>query len=60
MGDDKIKIVIFADNTTFYLRGISSLNKMQVIVKLYVDVSTSKWNFSKNQTLIARNDAIFH
>ena len=33
--DHEIKIVSFADNTTIFLRDISCLNRIQVILKLY-------------------------
>ena len=36
IGDHKIKIVNFADNTTIFLRrDITCLNRIQVILKLY-------------------------
>ena len=36
IGDHKIKIVSFADNTTIFLRrDITCLNRIQVILKLY-------------------------
>ena len=49
----EIKIVNFADNTTIFLRDITCLNRIQVILKLYEDASTSKINFSKSQALLA-------
>ena len=35
IGDHDIKIVNFADNTTIFLRDITCLNRVQVILKLY-------------------------
>ena len=43
----EIKVVNFANDTTKLLRAITSLNRIQVILKLYKDASTSKINFSK-------------
>ena len=41
IGDHEIKMVNFADDTTIYLRNITCLNRIQVILKLYEDVSTT-------------------
>ena len=49
IGDHEIKIVNFADNTTIFLKDITCLNRIQVILKLYKDASCSKINFSKIQ-----------
>ena len=49
IGDHEIKIVNFADNTTIFLRAITCLNRIQVILKLNENVSSSKINFSKSQ-----------
>ena len=35
IGDHEIKIVNFADNTTIFLRDITCLNRIQVILKPY-------------------------
>ena len=35
IGDHEIKIVNFADNTTIFLRNITCLNRIQVILRLY-------------------------
>ena len=35
IGDHEIKIVNFADNTTIFLRYITCLNRIQLILKLY-------------------------
>ena len=35
IGDHDIKIASFADNTTIFLRDISCLNRIQVILKPY-------------------------
>ena len=49
IGDHEIKTVNFADDTTIFLRDITCLNGIQVILKLYEDGSSSKINFSKRQ-----------
>ena len=49
IGDHGIKIVNFADDTTVFLRDITCLDKIQVILKVYEDASGSKINFSKTQ-----------
>ena len=38
IGDHEIKIVNFADDTTIFLRDITCLNIMQLILKLYENV----------------------
>ena len=48
IGDHEIKIVNFADDTTIFIRGITCLNRMQVILKLYEEASSSKINVSKS------------
>ena len=35
IGDHKIKIVNFADNTTIFFRDINCFNRIQMILKLY-------------------------
>ena len=50
IGDHEIEITNFADDTTILLREITCLNRIQVILKLYEDESSSKINFSKSQT----------
>ena len=50
IGDHEIKIVNFADNTTIFLKDITSLDRIQVILKLYEDAFSSKITFSKSQT----------
>ena len=49
IGDHKIKTVNFANDTTIFLRDITCLDRIQLILKLYEDASSSKINFSKNQ-----------
>ena len=49
IGDHEIKIVNFADDTTIFLRDITCLDRIQVILKLYEDASSSVINFSKSQ-----------
>ena len=49
IGDHEIKKVNFADDTTIFLKDISCLDRIQVILKLYEDASRSKINFSKSQ-----------
>ena len=48
--DHEIKIVIFAEDTTVFLRKITCLNRIKVILKLYEYAYSSKVNFSKSQT----------
>ena len=50
IGDHEIEIVNFADNTTIFLRDTTCLNRIQVILKLYKDLSSLKINISKSQT----------
>ena len=47
IGDHQIKNVDFADSTIIFLKHITCLNSIQVILKLYEDASSSKLNFSK-------------
>ena len=49
IGDHDIKIVNFADDTTIFLRDITCFHRIQVILNLYEDASSSKINFSKSQ-----------
>ena len=49
IGYHEIKIVNFDDDTTNFLRNVTCLDRMQVILKLYEDTSSSKTNFSKSQ-----------
>ena len=51
IGDQEIKLVNFADDTTIFLRDIDSLIRLQKILKLYEDASSSKINFTKSQAL---------
>ena len=53
IGNQEIKIVDFADDTTIFLRDIDSLNRIQSILKLYEEVSSSKINFTKSKALWA-------
>ena len=53
MRDHEIKIVNFVDYITIFLRDITCLNRIQVILKLYEDASSSKINFSKCRTVWA-------
>ena len=50
-GDHEINIVNFADDTTILLRDLSCLTKIELILELFEKASSSKINFSKNQTL---------
>ena len=43
----EIKIVNFVDYITIFLRDIACLNRIQVILKLYEDTSSSKINFCR-------------
>ena len=47
IGDHQIKNVDFADSTIIFLKHITCLNSIQMILKLYEDASSSKLNFSK-------------
>ena len=47
--DHEIKMVIFSDDINTFLRDIICLDRIQVIIKLYEDASSSKINFSKCQ-----------
>ena len=49
IGDHEIIIVNFANDTTIFLRDITCLDRIQVILKLYEDASSSKINFSKSE-----------
>ena len=51
IGHHEIKIVNFTDDTTIFLRDITCLNRIQVILKIYEDVCGSRINFSKSQAL---------
>ena len=43
----EIKIVNFVDYIIIFLRDIACLNRIQVILKLYEDTSSSKINFCR-------------
>ena len=49
----RVKIVNFADNIAIYLRDITCINRIQVIMKLYENESTSKMNLTTKQVLWA-------
>ena len=51
IGDQEVKLVNFADDTTIFLSDISSLNRLQTILKIYEDASSSKINCGKSQAL---------
>ena len=53
IGNQEIKIVNFADDTTIFLKDIDCLNRIQSILKLYEDASSSKINFTKSHALWA-------
>ena len=42
IGDHDIKILNFADNTTIFLRDITCLNRIQVILKPYENAKINK------------------
>ena len=50
IGDHEIKTVNFADDFTIFLRDITCLNRIQLILKIYEDASTILvivfWNFA--------------
>ena len=45
IGDHEIEIVNFADDTTIFLRNITCPDRIQVILKIYEDASSSTINF---------------
>ena len=51
IGVHETKIANFADDTSIFLRDFSCLIKIVLILKLSQNVSSSKINFSKSQTL---------
>ena len=51
IGNQEIKIVSFADDTTIFLGDINCLNRIRTILKLYEKASSSKISFSKSQAL---------
>ena len=51
IGDHEIKLVNLADDITIFLGDITCFNRIQVILKLYEEDSSSKINFSKSQAL---------
>ena len=51
--ETKIKIVHFTDNTTIFLRGITWLNRVQVILRLY---ENAKINYLKD---IFKNPSLY-
>ena len=51
IGDHEMKLVNFADNIKIFLGDITCFNRIQVILKLYEEDSSSKINFSKRQAL---------
>ena len=51
IGDQEIKFVNFADDTTIFLSDINCLDRLQTILKMYEDASNSKINFEKSQAL---------
>ena len=53
IGNQEIKLVNFTDDATTFLRDIDCLNRIQSILKLNEDASSSKINFTKSQALWA-------
>ena len=51
--NQQINLVNFSDGMTIFLGYITYLNRIQVILKLYKETSSSKINFSKSQALEA-------
>ena len=51
IGDQGINLVNFADDTTIFLSDINSLTRLQTILKIYEDASSSKSNIKKSQAL---------
>ena len=59
IGDHDIKIVNFADNTTIFLRDITCLNRMQVILKLVSTIFYQIFIFSPNDNPLKTMKNIF-
>ena len=51
IGDHEMKLVNFADDIAIFLGDIAFFNRIQVILKLYEEDSSSKINFSKSHAL---------
>ena len=51
IGDHEMKLVNFADDIAIFLGDIAFFNRIQVILKLYEEDSSSKINFPKSQAL---------
>ena len=51
IGDHVMKLANFADDITILLGDITCFNRIQVILKLYEEDSSSKINFPKSQAL---------
>ena len=47
--DHEMKLVNFSDDITIFLGDVTFFNRIQVILKLYEEDSSSKINFSKSQ-----------
>ena len=47
IGNHEIKLVNFADDSTIFIEDITCLNRIQVILKLYEEASSSNINFQK-------------
>ena len=53
IGDHEIKIVNFTDNTIIFLRDITCLNRIQVILRLYEkDKLVQRYFFQKSQAVM--------
>ena len=50
-GDHEIKIVNFTDSTTIFLRDITYLNRIQVILRLYKKDKLVQRSFFQKQTI---------
>ena len=55
IGDQGINLVNFADDTIIFLSDINSLTRLQTILKIYEDASSSKINLKKSQALWSGN-----
>ena len=51
IGDPEIKIVNFAGNTTIFLRDITCLNRIEVILRLYQKDKLAQRYFFKKRSL---------
>ena len=51
IGDREIKLITFSKDNTIYLRDYTCLNRIQLILKLFGEASSSRINISKSQAV---------